>query len=175
MDEKPASEVEGRIRRLEDKESIRELAVRYGDYIDQRDPVGLRSVVTDDVRFLFTNGGMELNGADEIVDFFTRKLNEVSKRSLHVQHGHIVDLDSDNPDLATGTQFGHSEGVAQAPKEGVRLAAVRYEDIYRRVEERWRIAERCVSFFYLVEASNYLQDVASETPVPGTPSLPANL
>ena len=77
MDEKPASTVEGRIRRLEDKESIRELAVRYGDYIDQRDPVGLRSVVTDDVRFLFTNGRMDLNGADEIVDFFTRKLNEV--------------------------------------------------------------------------------------------------
>ena len=58
MNEKPAGEVEGRIRRLEDKESIRELAVRYGDYIDQRDPVGLRSVVTDDVRFLITNGGM---------------------------------------------------------------------------------------------------------------------
>ena len=64
MDEKPASELEGRIRRLEDKESIRELAVRFGGYTDQRDPVGLRSVVTDDVRFLFTNGGMELNGAN---------------------------------------------------------------------------------------------------------------
>ena len=175
MNEEQAGEMEGRIRRLEDKESIRELAVRYGRCVDQRDPVGLRSVVTDDVRFHFTNGELELNGADEIVDFLTRKLNEVSKRSLHVQHGHIVDLDPDNPDLATGTQFGHSEGVAQDPKEGVRLAAVRYEDIYRRVGEHWRIAERCVSFFYLVEASNYLRDVASDTPVKGAASLPADL
>jgi hypothetical protein len=72
-------------------------------------------------------------------------------------------------------QFGHSEGVSQDPELGVRLAAIRYDDAYRRVDEQWRISERCVSFFYQVLASNYLQDVASNTPVRGATSLPADL
>ena len=174
MKEECTGELKGRIRRLEDKESIRELAVRCGIYIDRRDPVGLRSVFTDDVRFYFKSGGLDLNGSDETVDFFTNQLNEISKRSLHVQHGHVIDLDLENSDLATGTQFGHSEGVAQDSGVGVRLAAVRYEDVYRRVDARWKIAERCLSFFYQVEASNYLRDVASDTPVQGAASLPAD-
>ena len=174
MKKERVGELEVRIRRLEAKENIRELAVRYGSCIDRRDPVGLRSVFTEDVRFYARNGSLDLNGADEAVDFLTSQLTEVLKRTLHVQHGHVVDLDPENSDLATGTQFGHSEGVAQDPKVGVRLAAVRYEDVYRRVAERWKIAERCVSFFYQVEASNYLQDVASDTPVQGPASLPAD-
>ena len=174
MKEERLRELEGRVQLLEDKDSIRGLAVRCGNYIDRRDPVGMRSVFTDDVRFYSKNGSLDLNGVDETVDFLTTELNKVSKRSLHVQHGHIVELDPGDPDLATGTQFGHSEGVAHDPQVGVKLAAVRYEDIYRRVEEGWKIAERCVSFFYQVEASNYLQDVASDTPVQGPESLPAD-
>ena len=174
MNEERVSELEGRIQLLEDKDNIRELTVRCGTCIDYRDPVGLRSVFTEDVRFYSKNGSLDLHGVDETVDFLTSQLNEVSKRSLHVQHGHVVDLDLENPDLATGTQFGHSEGVAQDPGVGVRLAAVRYEDVYRRVEGHWKINERCVSFFYQVEASNYLQDVASDTPVQSSASLPAD-
>jgi len=174
LNEERVSELEGRIQLLEDKDNIRELTVRCGTCIDHRDPVGLRSVFTEDVRFYSKNGSLDLHGVDETVDFLTSQLNEVSKRSLHVQHGHVIDLDPEDPNLATGTQFGHSEGVAQDPRVGVRLAAVRYEDVYRRVEERWKIAERCVSFFYQVEASNYLRDVASDTPVQSPASLPAD-
>ena len=174
MNEERIRELEGRVQLLEDKDCIRELAVRCGSCIDRRDPVGLRSVFTDDVRFYSKNGTLDLNGVDETVDFLTSQLNKVSKRSLHVQHGHIVDFDPGDPDLATGTQFGHSEGVAQDPRVGVKLAAVRYEDVYRRIEEHWKIAERCVAFFYQVEASSYLQDVASDTPVQGPVSLPSD-
>jgi len=168
------TDLQRRIQRLEDKESIRELAIRYGNFVDQRDPVALRSIFADNFRFYFKNGGLELSGPDEAVRFFTEQLNEVSRRSLHVHHGHVVDLDLDDPDFATGTQFGHSEGVAQDPEVGVRLAAVRYEDSYRRIEKRWLFEERCVSFFYQVEASNYLRDVASDTPVHGASNLPAD-
>jgi|GEM_PF-1466218 hypothetical protein len=175
MDSSQKNDLEHRVRQLEDKGSIRELAVHYGTCVDHRDGEGLRLILTDDIRFYFKNGGLDLNGADEAIDFFTNQLSEVSKRSLHVQHGHTVDLDANDPDRATGVQFGHSEGVSQDPELGVRLAAVRYDDVYRRVEEQWRISERCVSFFYQVLASNYLQDVASNTPVRGATSLPADL
>lgn len=166
-------DIEHRLQRLEDKDRIRELAIRYGNFIDQRNPDALRSILTDDFRFYFKNGDLELNGPDEAVHFFTNQLNEVSKRSLHVQHGHIIDISPDDPDRATGTQFGHSEGVARDPEAGVKLAATRYEDVYYRVDHHWLFAERCVSFFYQVEAAKYLQHVASDTPVRGVTNLPA--
>ena len=69
---------------------------------------------------------------------------------------------------------GHAEEVVQDSEVGVRLAAVRHEGIDHRVEEQWRIAERCVSFVWQVEASKYLQHVVSDTPVRGSETLPAD-
>jgi hypothetical protein len=36
------------------------------------------------------------------------------------------------------------------------LAAIRYADRYRRLQGRWRIAERVLSFFYYVPTAEYL-------------------
>ncbi len=95
--------------------------------------------------------------------------------SLHVTHGHIIDLDPNHPDQASGVLFGHAELIPRDPEQGSKLAALRYDDEYRRVDGKWHFSERCLSFFYRLDAADYLQDIVSDMPVKGgeTP-LPAD-
>ena len=157
------------------KDEIRELVVRYGLGVDGKDPAELRSIFTEDINFHAANGEFEFPGVDALVDFFLNQVAEVDRNSLHVTHGHIIDLDPNDPDSASGVLFGHAELIPRDPEEGSKLAALRYDDEYRRVDGRWRFSERCLSFFYRLDAADYLQDIISDTPVKGgeTP-LPAD-
>ena len=157
------------------KDEIRELVVRYGLGVDGKDPAELRSIFTEDINFHAANGEFEFQGVNALVDFFLNQVAEVDRNSLHVTHGHIIDLDPNDPDSASGVLFGHAELIPRDPEEGSKLAALRYDDEYRRVDGRWRFSERCLSFFYRLDAADYLQDIISDTPVKGgeTP-LPAD-
>ena len=157
------------------KDEIRELVVRYGLGVDGKDPVVLKSIFTDDIKFHAANGDFEFQGVDALVDFFLNQVAEATRNSLHVTHGHIVDLDPNYPDLASGVLFGHAELIPRDPEQGSKIAALRYDDQYRRVDGKWRFSERCLSFFYRLDAAEYLQDIVSDTPVKGgeTP-LPAD-
>lgn len=157
------------------KDEIRELVVRYGLGVDGKDPAELRSIFTEDINFHAANGEFEFQGVNALVDFFLNQVAEVDRNSLHVTHGHIIDLDPNDPDSASGVLFGHAELIPRDPEEGSKLAALRYDDEYRRVDGRWRISKRCLSFFYRLDAADYLQDIISDTPVKGgeTP-LPAD-
>ena len=157
------------------KDEIRELVVRYGLGVDGKDPAELRSIFTEDINFHAANGEFEFQGVNALVDFFLNQVAEVDRNSLHVTHGHIIDLDPNDPDSASGVLFGHAELIPRDPEEGSKLAALRYDDEYRRVDGRWRFSDRCLSFFYRLDAADYLQDIISDTPVKGgeTP-LPAD-
>ncbi len=157
------------------KDEIRELVVRYGLGVDGKDPAELRSIFTEDINFHAANGEFEFQGVNALVDFFLNQVAEVDRNSLHVTHGHIIDLDPNDPDSASGVLFGHAELIPRDPEEGSKLAALRYDDEYRRVDGRWRFSGRCLSFFYRLDAADYLQDIISDTPVKGgeTP-LPAD-
>ena len=157
------------------KDEIRELVVRYSLGVDGKDPVELKSIFTDDIKFHAANGEFEFQGSDDLVDFFMTQVAAVNRNSLHVTHGHIIDLDPNHPDHASGVLFGHAELIPRDPEQGSKLAALRYDDEYRRVDGKWRFSERCLSFFYRLDAADYLKGIISDTPVKGgeTP-LPAD-
>ena len=168
-------DTESLLRGLISKDEIRELVVRYGLGVDGKDPEVLRSIFTEDIRFHSVNGEFDFQGRDFLVKFFMTEVAAADRNSLHVTHGHIIDLDTNDPDRASGLLFGHAELILRDPEQSSRIAALRYEDEYRRVDGKWRFAERCLSFFYRLDAANYLQDIVSDTPVRGgeTP-LPAD-
>lgn len=157
-----SNNVEARLRRIEDKDEIRELAVRYGIYVDGRDAPRLRALFTDDARFRTANGVIDNQGGDSLVEMLVGR-KDIVKASLHVQHGHVIDLDPDDPDRATGMVYTHAEVVFHA--KHVKVSAVRYDDEYRRVDGQWRFADRCIKFFYQVDAANFVEEVTSDTPV----------
>lgn len=155
------ADLDRRLGGLEDKEAISDLLVRYGEHVDNKDENKLRELFTDDARFYSANGLMDGRGIDAVMAHLGGRW-DIIKTSYHITHGNIVDLDAANPDEATGVLFSHAEIV----RDGVpMISALRYDDRYRRVDGRWRFSERKLSFFYYVEASGYIADLMTDTPV----------
>ena len=155
------AELEHRLQGLEDKNAITDLAVRYGEYVDDHNAAGLRELFTDDARFHSANGLMDGNGIEGIMQHLAGRW-DIIQTSFHITHGHVIEVDSGDRDQATGVLFSHAEVV----REGTpMISALRYDDRYRRIDGTWRFSERKLSFFYYVEASGYIADLMTDTPV----------
>jgi ketosteroid isomerase-like protein len=158
--------LETRLRRLEDKDEIAELAARYCVVVDEHDAAGLRSLFTDDARFHYANGVADGQGIDGVMQVLAGRWDTIQS-SLHVTHGHMIELDPVDPDGATGVLFSHAEVTRNGQPM---LSAVRYDDRYRRADGQWCFAERMLSFYYYVEVASYVDDLLSGTPVNAGPT-----
>ena len=155
------AELEGRVRELEDRDQIKQLAVRYCDVVDSHDAAGLRAQFTNDARWYWVNGVVDARGIDEVMDALAGRWDTILG-SFHITHGHAVDMDVDDPDRATGLLFSHAEVLRD---NNPMISAVRYDDVYRRIAGEWLFAERKLSFYYYVDAATYVDDLVSGTPV----------
>lgn len=155
------ADLERRLEKLEAKDAIAVLAVRYGEVVDNRDAAGLRALFTDDARWHWANGVVDGRGIDQVMEVLAGRWDTIDS-SLHVTHGHVIELDPDLPDQATGVLFSHAEVLRDG---NAMISAVRYDDVYRSVDNTWRFSERKLSFFYYVNADSYTGDLVSGTPV----------
>jgi len=142
---------EQRLQQLEDREAIKALIARYGLVMDDRDLALLPTLFTEDVRIFSRDGVMDVHGRDAAVSLFLGRF-EVLGPSNHFTHDKIINFDSD-PDRASGIVLSHAE---MQRKGQPMLAAIRYEDQYRREDGEWRFAERIFNFFYYVPTVEYL-------------------
>lgn len=146
-----------RIRRLEDRESIRQLVARYGVVIDNRDVEGIGACFTREGCFRSRDGVMNARGRDAVVAQFHGRF-AVLGPSMHWTHDHLVWLDEADPDRARGLVSSHAEVVRN---ERPMVCALRYEDVYRREDGEWRFEDRLLSFFYYVEVRDYAESLGS--------------
>lgn len=153
--------LENRVQELEDRDQIKQLAVRYGDVVDAHDAAGLRAQFTEDARWYWVNGVVDAQGIEAVMDALAGRWDTILG-SFHVTHGHAVDMDPNDPDRATGLLLSHAEVLRE---NNPMISAVRYDDVYRRVSGEWLFAERKLSFYYYVNASTYVGDLVSGTPV----------
>lgn len=142
-----------RLQRLEDREEIRQLIARYGYVVDARDIDGIPLLFTPDGRFRSRDGVIDAAGRDEVVKAFHGRYSALTF-SLHWTHDVIVELDPEDPDRATGIVGSHAEVC----RNGVPMVTgLRYDDVYRRHEGRWRFADRLLSFVYYVPVGQYAE------------------
>ena len=153
----PFGDLEARVRRLEDRFEINELIARYGQVMDNRDMAAMPGLFTTDVEIRSLDGGMTATGRDAAVEMYRRRLNVLGP-SNHMTHDRIVAFDDANPDEARGMVLSHAEmtrkGVAM-------LAAIRYQDRYRREGGQWRFSARTLAFLYFVSASEFVDAMQS--------------
>lgn len=136
--------LESRIARLEDRNSIQELGVLYGFIMDERDEEGIRQIFCEDATLRSQDGVFAANGLEEIVSTYLGRFASLGPTN-HFSHGHVIRLDEADPDRATGLLSSHAE----VSRNGVAMqVALRYKDIYRRVDGRWRFADRLMSYMY---------------------------
>ena len=159
-----APDAETRIRFIEDRLEIQDLAVRYFIAIDDSDYAGLLAMYTDKARL------GETAGRQEVVDLL-RAIRSTYGRTIHTSQGHAVRFVDD--DHATGIVLSHAElDIAGQTIH----AAIRYYDDYEREEGAWRFANRAVKFAYAVPVSELGESLTSDLPVrwPGTEPAPAD-
>jgi len=143
---------EARIRRLEDRFEIGELIARYGLVMDNRDIAAMPSLFTPDAKIRSSDGMMDSDGRDAVCAMYRGRL-EVLGPSNHVTHDRIISFDDGNADVATGLVLSHAEMC----RKGVAMvAAIRYEDAYRRVQGHWQFAARTLLFMYFVRSEDYI-------------------
>jgi hypothetical protein len=147
-----SSDLVQRLRRLEDRLEIRELAGRYGFAIDDRNIADLERLFTPDAVFRSKDGVMDARGREEVIAQFGRRFS-VLGISNHFTHDHLIAL-GDDPDSATGLVSSHAEVWRN---DQALLGALRYEDKYRRHEGRWCFAERLLSFLYYMPVNEYAE------------------
>jgi ketosteroid isomerase-like protein len=147
-----ASDIERRLRQLEDRVEIGELIARYGLVMDDRDMDAMPDLFTPDAIVRSADGVMNAQGRETLVELFRGRF-KVLGPSNHFTHDRIVTFDPHDPDAARGLVLSHAE---MHRKNMPMLAAIRYTDRYRRHEGRWKFAERVLSFFYYVPTAEYL-------------------
>lgn len=164
-----SSSLEARIRRLEDRESIRGLVALYGAHVDNRDIERLGDCFTQDCCFRSMDGRMDARGRQAVIGQFHGRF-AVLGPSYHFTHDSVVEFDAGDPDLARGWVNSHAEVVRNG---AALLAAIRYHDEYRREDGRWRFRERLLGFFYYLAPADYpsllgerLRNRAYEVPLP---------
>jgi len=150
-------DIEMRLRQLEDRVAIDQLIARYCLAMDNRDVAAIERLFTDDTYVWSADGVMNCRGRAAAVEMFMGRFTVLGP-SNHFTHDRIVDFDATDPDRATGLVLSHAE---MQRKGQPMVAAIRYQDVYRRVTDGWRFAERGLSFMYYVPTAEYLDAFGS--------------
>ena len=160
-----------RVEKLEARAEIGELASAYAVACDEHDMQRLLGLFTDDAVFDSPSQLMMASGVAEIEAMFVRMLS-IRGPAFHWTHDHFVRFDEARPDEASGMVLSHAETT---PDDVVSIAAMRYEDRYRRVDGRWRFARRSIHFLYYVPVTEFASGLNSRLRVvAGGERLPAD-
>lgn len=143
--------LEARIRRIEDRQALRDLVGRYALAADDMDLQAMASLFTPTARFGTVDGSNLQVGRDAIIEYFRSRFRGPR---FHSMNEHLVEWDEADVNRASGVVTGHSEAWSG---EELYVAAIRYHDRYSRIDGRWLFEERMLGFLYLVPASDYPQ------------------
>lgn len=147
------NEVLRRLDQLESRALIGELVSSYCIACDDHDMPRLRSLFVPEIKIRSRDGMMNAEGLAEVMTMF-HNLFVVRGPAFHWTHDRFVYFDPGDPDRATGLVLAHAETT---PNGQTCLAAIRYNDVYRRIGGSWMFAERLLSFLYYMPISDYIE------------------
>ena len=134
------SDLETRLRRLEDRAEIHELLARYANACDDRDMVALADCFSADFEFDSVAG--HVVGRDAAMNYYHERLGMYGV-TFHIPHTLV--LKELGADTARGLVTSHAEMEIE---HELFVTAFRYHDHYVREGGRWRFRVRGVRAFY---------------------------
>ena len=149
---------EDRIQRLEDRQEIQDLPVRYGFAVDEHELEAVKALFTPDGCLRTKTGPPKGQGRDGVGEYFAGRFAVLGPTN-HFVHGHVIDFDDDDPTVAVGLVSSHAEVYRDgAPM----ITAMRYHDRYRKLDGKWLFEERVQSYMYFVDAREYPEALGHE-------------
>jgi hypothetical protein len=161
----PADELAARLRRIEDREELHDLVLRYCRAIDDKDWAAVRELFADQAEL-----GNAI-GRDAVV-VLLQSGREGFGRTVHTSHGQLLDfLDHDQ---ATGLVTSHAE--LDVDGQSV-VCFIRYYDRYVREEGSWCFARRDLKFLYALPWAEMSIALTDPLPIrwPGSTPAPADV
>ena len=117
-------------------ERISRVKHAYLRCLDQKDWGGLAELLTEDATASYSGGNYTYEGRDAIVDFIKRNMGREEFHSSHRIHQPEIEIDGE-----TATATWALEDTVLDTEWGILLfGAAFYEDGFRIVDGRWRIA-----------------------------------
>jgi ketosteroid isomerase-like protein len=137
LEEKTLKTTDELVRELADREAIRELTMRYCDYVYRDDLEGVVSLFTDDGAFIVKGPGNEVvtRGRADLTEMYGKLFREVRPRP--VIHSHVVELHGAKS--ASGRCYVE---LRSAQLEMERVGSGCWEDEYIKVGQLWKFASR---------------------------------
>ena len=123
---------------VRDRLQLRALVEQYARGADERDPELYAGAFTDD-GYLHTGRG-EIRGREALLAVAPKLARY--RVTMHLVGNHYVDF---APDRSSATGVAYCDASHVYEEDGVErvyVMHIRYHDVYRRVGDGWRIAER---------------------------------
>lgn len=133
--------LEKRVQQLQDEKAIREVVVRYGEYLDAKDYAGYASLFASDG--VWTGGFGSATGPAAIQAMLEKNLGKpepgfVNKSNFHLMTTVVVDVDGDTAKVRSRYMF-----VTASPENRPSPSlAGRYVDEFVRENGMWKIRKR---------------------------------
>lgn len=142
---------------LEAKIEIAELLTRYCIAVDDRDMAALADCFTEDGSLVGKDGRPPGKGRDEVMKRYRARFRDLGP-TCHWTHGQVIRVDPETLTDASGVVLAHAETWRSGKAH---IAALRYEDVYRKEDGHWRIASRITGFFYYLPVTEYAEALGS--------------
>jgi uncharacterized protein (TIGR02246 family) len=131
--------LEKRVQQLQDEQAIREVVIRYGEYLDARDYAGYASLFASDG--VWTGGFGSATGPAAIQEMLEKNLGKpepgfINKSNFHLMTTVVVNVDGDTAKVRSRYTF-----FTASPENKPALAG-RYVDEFVRENGQWKIKKR---------------------------------
>ena len=133
--------LEKRVQQLQDEKAIREVVVRYGEYLDARDYAAYASLFASDG--VWTGGFGSFTGPAAIEEMLEKNLGKpqpgfINKANFHLMTTVVVDVDGDTARARSRYTFF----IASPDNRPTPALAGRYVDEFVRENGTWKIKRR---------------------------------
>jgi uncharacterized protein (TIGR02246 family) len=133
--------LEKRVQQLQDEQAIREVVIRYGEYLDARDYAGYASLFASDG--VWTGGFGSATGPAAIQEMLEKNLGKpetgfINKSNFHLMTTVVVNVDGDTAKVRSRYMFF----TATPDNKPTPALAGRYVDEFVRENGAWKIKKR---------------------------------
>jgi ketosteroid isomerase-like protein len=138
------SDLEARVKRLEDIDEIKKVKNKYCYCVDAHDIDGILSTFAEDIKADYGPLGT-YDGIKEVRRFFTEVVTQVLPFYVHMVHNGSVEV---NGDQAEGRWY-FEVPANHAPSNKAVWLQGRYDDKYKKVNGEWKCSVMNCTFIYM--------------------------
>jgi hypothetical protein len=151
------TDLDRRLRRLEDIEAIKQLKYRYWRHLDLKQWDALAQCFAPDATVCYSSGKYEFTGVDAIMRFLSEALG-TERGSVTIHHGHHPEIELLGDVSARGTWALYNYMFNIKENRGIRIGAY-YDDTYVKQAGAWKFQH--IGYRYLFHEEWKRDDIPS--------------